>query len=878
MRPRITSAGVALGLLIATLNMPVQAMGEGLPVSPNSESTKERWVNPNVRELDSESSLRIELMEVPTAIEVGQTLKLRVKITNDDQDAISKNSMQIVIRHADAEQSLFQTRTVLAGDVSLYPYSAQPQKLEKGLLPNESVEIDLEIPTARNTPGGLAIDKAGEYPVLVGLQGPDRTLVSTQRFLSAVRSDDPAPGEDEDRPALSAIVPLSMPIDAVGGETGEAPEPSQLLLESEDLAHAISDGGQMQVLLEHFDAFSSAYPDAANATCLGIDPEFLRTVQRMSQGYMVASQRPSVVSQKQRLRDSWGNNRNTVKMEHGEGQQAASEWLRHLRALAQHTCTVALPWANTDLNAVQNTDNEWLMREALQRGQITLENILGTKPLSNVVIPGSGYVAEATAPSLGWAAEAAIPRSEQFDPLGQAWFQEGQQGNVSRETSNPEGGPTSSLEGNRTQKAPTPAPIPAQPVSALVADNTVWATPKEGNTARLAQGILAKTYPGSLAAMLSDSTEAPPTHGYSNYDTRFDARSDALAARVATASAAIELEAHHSDDPLLIMLPTQAAEPQTLLNTMGELIKRGEAKPQAVQDYLQTSPETLDALNAIPSVQGQSQFGAPFDDPTVFSDTEINRARQQADYIDDLTQLMVPDPAVAIGPYSFTAPLRREVLRALSVNGRQSIATFDQTVDRETELLNQNRDTLTELRSSVTLLPPGNVYTRWSDSSPLLIAARNGLPLPVDARIRYAAPSGASINVDERLLIPAKGSITAQMTANLPTDSGRTDIDLWLATPTGAAISKPVTIGVQTRSGVLGARTSTVIMMALLLLLIGIGVLRKRKTRHPAPAQRPPRAPQGNAKGAANHQRRPRQRTQQARRVQRRPRREDNAP
>ncbi|AZA12421.1 DUF6049 family protein [Corynebacterium gerontici] len=881
MNLRITSAGVALGVLIGSLNTPLAAMGEGLPVSPNSESTKQRWINPNVREVDAEGPVRIELLQVPTSIKVGEALKLRVKVSNNGDEAIEKNALNIVVRHADAEDNLAQTRTVLAGDASVFPYSAQPQTVEQSIAPKQSVEIDLEVPTAKGQPGGLAIDTAGEYPILVGLQDASKAWLSTQRFLSAFHAQGQLASEDseDDPPELSAIVPLSMPIDAVGGETGEAPEPSQLLLQSENLADALADDGQMQELLKSFDAFSAAYPEAAQATCLGIDPELLRTVQRMSRGYMVASKRPSVVSQKQRLRDSWGDNRNAVKMEPGQGQQAASDWLGHLRAVAQETCTLALPWANAELNAVQATNNEWLMREALQRGQLTLERILGTKPLNNVVVPGSGYIAPPTTQSLGWADEASIPRSDQFDPLGQAWFQEGQDPNVSRETSPSSDGSRSSLEEDRALKAATPAPIPAQPVRALVADNTVWGVAKEGTTARLAQGIFAKTYPGSLTAMLGDATDAPPTYGYGNYDTRFDARSDSLPARIATASAAIELETHHSDGPLMLMLPTQPSDPKTLLNTMGELLERGEAKPQTVEAYLRTSGDTINALNSMPSAQEGIPFGAPFDDPTVFSDTEINRARQQADYIDDFTHLMVPDPAVAIGPYSFTAPLRREVLRALSVNGRQSIATFDATVDRETKLLDQNRDTLTELRSSVTLLPPGNVYTRWSDSSPLLIAARNGLPLPVDARIRYAAPPGASIDVDDRLLIPAKGSITAQMTANLPTDAGRTDIDLWLATPSGAAISKPVTIGVQTRSGLLGAKTSTVTVMALLLVLIGIGVLRKRKARrssHPKRTTRPPRPPHTYAQGAM--QQGQRQQRVQTRRVQRRPRRDEEAP
>ena len=59
-------------------------------------------------------------------------------------------------------------------------------------------------------------------------------------------------------------------------------------------------------------------------------------------------------------------------------------------------------------------------------------------------------------------------------------------------------------------------------------------------------------------------------------------------------------------------------------------------------------------------------------------------------------------------------------------------------------------DTLRDLRSSVALIPPGNVYTRVSESSPLLIVAENGLPLPVEAKLQYDAPDGAPQHAQER--------------------------------------------------------------------------------------------------------------------------------
>ena len=147
--------------------------------------------------------------------------------------------------------------------------------------------------------------------------------------------------------------------------------------------------------------------------------------------------------------------------------------------------------------------------------------------------------------------------------------------------------------------------------------------------------------------------------------------------------------------------------------------------------------------------------------------------------------IMVNDPNIALTRYGFTLPLRRDLLMALSLNDRQTASGYQDAIVRSTRRFEANSEQLQELRASVSLIPPGNVYTRSSQSSPLLIVAENSLPLPVEAHIKYEGPESASLNTPETLRVPAKGSITVSMTADLPTDR-RTDLRLWLATPDGA--------------------------------------------------------------------------------------------
>ena len=157
----------------------------------------------------------------------------------------------------------------------------------------------------------------------------------------------------------------------------------------------------------------------------------------------------------------------------------------------------------------------------------------------------------------------------------------------------------------------------------------------------------------------------------------------------------------------------------------------------------------------------------------------------------------------------------------MCIRDRRAYTGYAEAEKRTRERLNGGRDTLAALRSSIALIPPGNVYTRTSASSPLLIVAQNGLPLPVDATILYRGPEGAKLNTPTEFRIPARGSITLQMTADLPSNNERTDLQLFLATPQNQAISQPVGIGVQTA----GTSISNWVLISLLAGLFVLAVL-----------------------------------------------------
>lgn len=91
------------------------------------------------------------------------------------------------------------------------------------------------------------------------------------------------------------------------------------------------------------------------------------------------------------------------------------------------------------------------------------------------------------------------------------------------------------------------------------------------------------------------------------------------------------------------------------------------------------------------------------------------------------------------------------------------------------------------------------------------------------------------------------GSMTLQMTADLPEDRDRTDLTLWLSTSDGAPISEPVDISVQTRAGLFGTSSAAIILVIALALALVFRVGRHRRQAYRRPTPRGQAKPPGAA-------------------------------
>lgn len=840
----VGAAGAAslLGAAVPFSSPPASAETVAVPMSPTDPNVRDSWVAPTTRSGEGDSPVKFELIDAPTlhsgTLTPGSSLTLTLRLINTSNQPV--DDLSVTPQRGESITSVSAGREALAGPSVAYGYYGQSTQVA-GLDAGESREVTVTVETEADAESTLSITENGVYPVLVSLIGTDpdsaqHRLLATQRFLLPVDdgsrrgvAPDTAEAEDEehDPTELSVVLPIAAEVDITPGETGEAPETQPLVLGSERLAEQLAPDGRLSRLLD-----LRAEVAHEESVCLAVDPELVEVADRMSDGYTVSSTRPQPDRPK-RLRDSWGEDADSERGEPGRGVADAEAFVDKLSDIAATSCVVALPWANADLDAVAETNDPWLIRETLERGPTTLNQVLGTPGEINTVISPTGYVSPVTARQLGWADHAGSELATAG--MSSAWE-------------------ASTAAATDTEPAP---PVPSRPVRTLIADNTVFADSGAERFSPLADSITGVGYHASLAATFAATGPAPVTSGYSSPQTRYDLTLDSPLARDLSATAALRLAAA-GDGPVLAMLPAivDPGTAESALSTTDQLVESGTVTASSLPDYLTPSPEQAEHLNgSSPLVDAESPaFGAPFTDPGVYSDPEITAAMQQAGYTEDLTRILSNDSALALTRYGYTLPLRRDQIRSLSATGRHSTSLFDDQVMRSAAILRDNGTALQRLREAIVLLPPGNVYTRTSDSSPLLIVAENRLPLPVDATIGYSADApGARLSTPSTVRIPAFGSITVQMTADLPTNAERTNLRLWLATSDRTQISAPADITVQTRGGTVPLLTAVALLGLVLAAAVGMRIIRRGQRQRSAlrasssdnrpPRRRPPHPP-----------------------------------
>ncbi len=737
-RPLACVAVAAVGVALTPV-VPVATAHDGGP-------GEALWANPEARSADPDSGVTLEILgQQPATVTDSGALDLRIRVTNSSDQELS--GLQLRTQHQNAVEEPGGVATSLMSNQGEYPWVGPFQQLDGTLGPGEERQFRLTVPVdgRAGSLSGLGLDGPGVYPLLLNLNadlgGTGTSFVAaTRSTVTVTGSGDTDETADTDRPTgMTMLWPLSSSATAGAGQVGDAPEPNELYLPDESLAEELQPEGRLSTLLSAYRSAAAESDDLREATCIAVDPDLLETVSRMSAGYRVG-EAPSPVEDPVRLRDRWTSNRSGDDSVEGTGAADAASWLDDLRATVDGQCTVPLPFAGADVDAVTGVGDS-RVADLSERGAETIRDILDTDPATGVVVPGSGYVSEASV--------------QRFAA-------------TERET------PTTVLVADDTVTTTDGATDGANDGPDATADSGVVTLPG---------GTRALRFPAALGSALAATGEAPTTAAYSAPTSRRDLDDDSTAERMAAAVGVLDLELRDTGN--VIAVPpaewtVDGDDAATWLEAVTGRLEDGSARAVAFGAALR-------------GVASDGTVQEPASDPAPVGEDEVAQGRALAEDVHNVTRIMVDNDNVALTPEIFTRPMVDDLLRSLT-DTRRRIAEDTTARDRATQRRGSVRALIHELRESVSLLPPGSVFTRTSDSSPLIVVARNGLPLPVRVNVEYESDDGVTLNTPGMQQIPAQGSVTLQMTTTFPADIRETDLTMYLETPDDMRISDPVTI------------------------------------------------------------------------------------
>ncbi|MFD6390159.1 DUF6049 family protein [Nocardia sp. NPDC060259] len=691
------------------------------------------------------------------------------------------------------------------------PFQDVAERLSPGQRKQFSVRIALR-------PGGegasLGLTDPGVYPLLLNVNGEPaygtQARLDDARFLLPVLglpgtgSEEggaaPVPAPADATPVATTLIwPLADRPRMVAGRPGSANGQAELL--DDELAVSVGKGGRLEQLVA---ALESVAPGpgrergVASSVCIAIDPDLVSTVQTMTRGYRVLAS-PS---------DPEGATRE------GTGAASAQAWLDRLRALAGSMCTVALPFAQVDVSALAAVNDPGLSARALLAPADVVDAILGTQSLRGISLPDSGSI---------------------DDPAGQLLRGHGYGTAVLASTA-----VTSDDAPSDTENALTSAPVTLEPGVVVGGEQAapdvvrvpgVSIAPPAAAPATTDPALRVTTFDIWSATALAAVGSNPPTPSFTPSKVRFDVTNDSRAARLQDALGAMAWTALNpaADRPRsqLLMPPQQwganREEGIALLKQVELLTRNNLASPRSFADLVAQAPDprpfTLEYLPRAAQDAAPERFVPPI--------------HAQGARITELMRALVELPESELTPHAFMTPAREDLLRALSLSDRRTDDDTQADLHAQRRIDQATRE-LDDMFASVSVLPPGGVYTLASEQSPLLLVARNELPVAIRVQFRIEAPAETNITDIGEQLLPPSGTRSFQIPTEV-SDSRKLVIPISLTTPDGVALGEPTSVSV--RSNAYGQALAIITACAGILLLLLAGRRLWRRFRgQPDPA------------------------------------------
>lgn len=675
----------------------------------------------------------------------------------------------VVVRleHADAVSTSAGLRTNLAGSGDQYQPVADFITVAPELNQGESVPFTLTYPLRSAAGPSLRIAQPGVYPVLVNVNGtPDYgapARLDDARFLLPVLGVPPDPSAEPADP-VSAVVPpdTSRPVqvtmlwplaDRPRLAAGVPGGTTPVRLVDDDLAASLSAGGRLDTLLGAAD-FATSPP---------VDPDGrvrAATCLAVDPDLLVTVNAMTAGYVVVDTPDA-GIAGATVP---GTGQEAAVNWLGRLRTLAERMCVTTSTYAQADLTALQRVGDPGLAAIATTEAADVVDQILGVQSVRGATLLGDGPLTGPAVRLLSARGPTVAVAAPQY---------------VAQDSASGEQ-PDADLVPRRYGPQVVTAPFDPTVGAALAGVGPKPASP----------------------SYLDASLEVPLQH-----DSLIARRQDALAAmlwRGLSPAAGPRTE--------ILMPPLtwdlQPDDAGALLSALSTSIRAGLTAPRpfaaAIADTLNTAPAADDPLPPDGLGNPRSQISG-----ALTGDISGATARLWG-----LTSALTTDERTGLTGTQYTAPLREDMLRALS----QSVPP-DARNGLGEQRVRRAATTIDDLFGAVSIVNPGGSYTLATERSPLPLALRNDLPVPIRVRLDVDAPPGMTVtDMGEIELPPGYLPLRVPIEVHF---TQRVAVDVALRTVDGLELGEPVRLSVHSNAYGKVLFFITLTAGAILFLLVG---------------------------------------------------------
>lgn len=715
--------------------------------------------------------------------EPGATPFVRVRIEQVTPDVVTTSSQPTVtvsgmvtnigdrpvrdvmvrLEHAAAVSGSASLRTSLDGNTDQYQPAADFLTVAPELRRGQEVSFTLSAPLrSLNTPS-LGIDKPGIYPVLVNVNGtPDYgapARLDNARFLLPVigvppdRADDfdSAVAPDTSKPVLITMLwPLADRPRLAPGVPGGT---IPVRLVDDDLATSLATGGRLDILLAAAEVATSrdVDPDGAVNRALCLAVDpDLLVTVNAMTGGYVVSNSPDGPAQQP-----------GTPTHPGTGQVAATQWLNRLRALAHRTCVAPLPYAQADLDALQRVNDPGLSATATTDAGSIVDRILDVLSVRGATLLPDG------------------PLTNRGVNL---------------------------LNANGSTVVIAAADLSAHDSTGEAAES-VDTAPQ-----RLSPQVVVAPFDPAVGAALGGAGTSPAAPTYLDSSLTVRLAHDSETARRQDALGSMFWHPLQRDDAprtqLLVPPATwtlRAEDAQGILTALATSIRAGLAVPWPLPALL--TEATSRAQPQEPEGDFAPARGRFTDDVTAGIAGQVGR-------LWGLTAALTTDERTGLTGVQYTAPLREDMLRALSQS---------EPPDTRNGLAQQRMavvgSTINDLFGAVTIVNPGGSYTLATEHSPLPLALHNGLAVPIRVRLHVDAPPGMTVtDLGVVELPPGYLPLRVPIEVNF---TQRVAIDVTLRTPDGMRLGDPVRLSVHSNAYGKVLFAITMSAAAALLLLAG---------------------------------------------------------